>query len=95
VAVRCGTCGAESVPALRRGSFDEMAARSGRPIPSSGESLAGFVLFVVAPFSALAGVLTLTTDEPGSVRFLGLMIGVGIGARCGGMAALLLRPPAS
>jgi len=28
------------------------------------------------------------------VRFLGLTVGVGLGELCGGMAALLLRPPA-
>jgi len=100
MAVRCGTCGLvayytpDRCPRCGGESFDEVAGRPRRPIPSSGESFIGFVLFVAAPFCALAGILMLTADEPGSVRFLGLMVGVGLGALCGGMAALLLRHPA-
>ena len=83
---RCPRCGGG---VIRRGGGTSAGADT-----ESGESFIGFVLFVAAPFCALAGILMLTAGEPGSVRFLGLMVGVGLGALCGGMAALLLRPPA-
>jgi hypothetical protein len=37
----------------------------------------------------------LLSDEAYAVRFLAVMTGVGLGALCAGMAALLLRPPPS
>jgi hypothetical protein len=100
MAVRCGTCGLvayytpDRCPRCGAEGFDEVDAAPHAPRVSGGDTAVVFGLVFVAMLCLFAGALTLTVDgEPGAVRFLGLMTGVGLSGLCVGMIALILRPP--